>query len=366
MEKEVSSYSFFRTLKVSIFQFDKYHEIMQHKTRKMLLFLFEIVVLVALIITGAVVLRLNNTYDYAYNFAKDNLPNFTITKEGFHMDIEEPLIYKNTEYFNSVVVFDNNTENKKYLDEANQNSAIYLIFTKNSLVFKIPGTLTTEYKFADMFSDKKQSTNTVNAVENTTKNVAENATETTTENATENTVAKETTESKEQKIDKEYILKVFDAETMRTTIGKLAIYLFLLLFLSLLIISLINIFALAVLGYVFARIIKMPFKFGNVFNMAIASTTLPSILLCVYMVINILTGFTIVKFDILYALVSYIYLGAAIFILRSNMNKTRVAKEKKVAADTGSANVEITIDDAEEKSEEDDSDEEKEDSEEEK
>jgi hypothetical protein len=325
----------------------------------MLLFLFEIVVLVALIITGAVVLRLNNTYDYAYNFAKDNLPNFTITKEGFHMDIEEPLIYKNTEYFNSVVVFDNNTENKKYLDEANQNSAIYLIFTKNSLVFKIPGTLTTEYKFADMFPDKKQSTNTVNAVEN--------ATETTTENATENTVAKETTESKEQKIDKEYILKVFDAETMRTTIGKLAIYLFLLLFLSLLIISLINIFALAVLGYVFARIIKMPFKFGNVFNMAIAATALPSILLCVYMVINILTGFTIVKFDILYALVSYIYLGAAILILRSNMNKTRVAKEKKVAADTGSANVEITIDDAEEKSEKDDSDEEdKEDSEEEK
>ena len=159
---------------------------------------------------------------------------------------------------------------------------------------------------------------------------------------------------------------LFDAETMRTTIGKLAIYLFLLLFLSLLIISLINIFALAVLGYVFARIIKMPFKFGNVFNMAIASTTLPSILLCVYMVINILTGFTIVKFDILYALVSYIYLGAAILILRSNMNKTRVAKEKKVAADTGSADVEITIDDAEEKSEEDDSDEEKEDSEEEK
>lgn len=359
MEKEVLSYGFFHTLKVSIFQFDKYHEIIQQRTRKMLLFLFEIVVLVALIITGAVVLRLNNTYDYAYNFAKDNLPNFTITKEGFHMDIEEPLIYKNTEYFNSVVVFDNNTENKKYLDEANQNSAIYLIFTKNSLVFKIPGTLTTEYKFADMFPDKKQSTNTVNTAENAAENVAENV--------TENTVANETAENKEQKIDKEYILKVFDAETMRTTIGKLAIYLFLLLFLSLVIISLINIFALAVLGYVFAKIIKMPFKFGNVFNMAIAATALPSILLCVYMVINILTGFTIAKFDILYALVSYIYLGAAILILRSNMNKTKVEKEKKVAADTGSANVEITIDDAEEKSEEDDSDEEdKEDSEEEK
>ena len=59
-------------------------------------------------------------------------------------------------------------------------------------------------------------------------------------------------------------------------------------------------------------------------------------------------------------------IGAAILILRSNMNKTRVAKEKKVAADTGSADVEITIDDAEEKSEEEDSDEEKEDSEEEK
>ncbi len=355
-ERVVTSYSFLNTLKVSIFQFDKYHEIMQQRTRKMLVFLFEIIVLVALIITGAVILRLNNTYDYAYKFAKDNLPNFTITKEGFNMDIEEPLIYKNSEYFNSTVIFDNNTENKKYLDEANQNNSIYLIFTKNSLVFKIPGTLTTEYKFADMFADKTKSTNKVSNEVTTTENAVENT--------VENVATTETTENKrEQKIDKEYILKLFNEETMRQTFGKLALYLFLLLFLSLMVISLINIFALSVLGYVFARIIKMPFKYRNVFNMAISASTLPTILLCTYMVINILTGFVIEKFDILYALISYIYLGAAILILRSNMNRTKAKKEKKVAAETGNSNVEITIedseDDSDEENDEEDSEEEK-------
>ena len=356
-EKVVTSYSFFNTLKVSIFQFDKYHEIMQQKTRKMLLFLFEILVLVALILTGAVVLRLNNAYDYAYKFAKENLPNFTISKEGFCMEIEEPLIYRNTEYFNTVVVFDNNTENKKYIEEANQNSAVYMIFTKNSLVFKIPGTVTTEYKFADMFKENTAATNTV---ANTTENVAEN----TTENVAENT----TTENKEeQKVDKEYILKQFNEETMRKTIGNLALYLFLLLFLSLIFISIINVLALSILGYVFAKLLKLPFKFRSVFNMAIASSVLPTILLCAYMILNIFTGFVIAKFDILYAILTYIYLGAAILILRSNYIKTKTKKEEKVAAETGNSNVEVTIDESEEDSDEDDSDDEnEEDSEEEK
>ncbi len=347
-ERVVTSYSFLNTLKVSIFQFDKYHEIMQQKTRKMLLFLFEILVLIALILTGSVVLRLNNAYDYAYKFAKENLPNFTISKEGFCMEIEEPLIYRNTEYFNSVVVFDNNSENQKYLDEANQNSSVYLIFTKNSLVFKIPGTVTTEYKFADMFKENTATTNTVantteNAVENTTENVAENNT---------------TEEKTEQKVDKEYILNLFDQETMRKTIGNLALYLFLLVFLSLILISMINIFALSVLGFVFAKLLRLPFKYRSVFNMAIASSALPTVLLCAYMVLNIFTGFTIAKFDILYAILTYIYLGAAILILRSNYIKTKTSKEEKVAAETGNSNVEVTVDSSEVDSEDDEEDEE--------
>ncbi len=349
-EKVVTSYSFFNTLKVSIFQFDKYYEIMQQKTRKMLLFLFEIIVLVALILTGAVILRLNNAYDYAYKFAKENLPNFTISKEGFCMEIEEPLIYKNTEYFNTVVIFDNNTENKKYIEEANQNSAVYMIFTKNSLVFKIPGTVTTEYKFADMFKENK----TTNTTTNETVNAVENATENVAENVADNA----TTENKEeQKVDKEYILKMFNEETMRKTIGNLALYLFLLLFLSLVLISIINILALSLLGYIFAKILRLPFKFGSVFNMAIASSALPTILLCAYMIINIFTGFVIAKFDVLYAILTYIYLGAAILILRSNYIKTKTKKEEKVAAETGSSNVEVTVDSSEDDSDEDEEDE---------
>ena len=119
-------------------------------------------------------------------------------------------------------------------------------------------------------------------------------------------------------------------------------------------ISVINIVALSVLGYIFSKVLKLPFRFGSVFNMAVAASALPTILLCVYMVINIVTGFVIEKFDILYAVLSYIYLTAAILILRSNMIKTKTKKEEKVAADTGSSNVEVTVDSSEVDSEDDD------------
>ena len=349
-EKVVKSYSFFSTLKTSIFQFDKYYEIMQQKTRKMILFLFEIMVLVAVIITGVVIMRLNNAYDYIYKFAKDNLPEFTITKDGFHMDIDEPLIYNNSEYFNSVVIFDNGEDNKQYLSDATKSNVAYLVITKNSLVFKVPEMITTEYKFKDIFAEKTTSTNTVNNVENTAENTTENVVENATENTTENNTAEK---SSEKVINKQYILNTFDQESIGSTIKNLALYLFLLLFLSLMLISVINILALSFLGYIFARVLKLPFKYRSVFNMAVAASALPTIILCVYMVINILTGFVIEKFDILYAILSYIYLTAAILILRSNMLKTKTKKEEKVAAETGNSNVEITVDSSEVDSEDD-------------
>jgi len=355
-EKVVTSYSFLNTLKVSIFQFDKYYEIMQQRTRKMLVFFFEIAVLVAIILTATVALRLNSAYDYVYNFVKDNLPDFTISKDGFKMDIDEPLIYNNSEFFNSVVVFDNNNDNKKYLDEANKSNAVYLIITKESLVLKIPEMITTEYKFSEIFKEKTATTNTVNATENAVENTTENTTEKVVENATENSVAENaTTETNSTKeINKEYIIKTFNQDAIGETIRSLALYLFLLLFLSLMLISIINIAALSILGFIFTKILRLPVKFRSAFNMAIAASVLPTVLLCVYMVINICTGFVIAKFDILYAIISYIYMGAAILILRSNLLKTKSRKEEKVAAETGNSNVEITVDSSEVDSEEDD------------
>ncbi len=351
-EKIVTNYSFLENLKISIFKFDKYYEITQQKTRKILVFLFELVVLVTLILTGTIILRLNQTYDYAYKFIQDNLPDFTISKDGFHMDIEEPLIYKNSEYFNSVAIFDNGEDNKQYLEEANNGNSIYIVVTKNSLIFKIPGAVTTEYKFNDIFKEKKvETTNT----DNTTENAVENSTEQTLENTAENNNEQENTEKKTiNEINKKYLLDLFNEETMKQTIANLALYLFLLLFISLMIISLCNILALSILGYVFAKIIKLPFKYSKVFNMSVAASVLPTILLCIYMVINILTGFVIAKFDILYSIVSYIYLAAALLILRSSFVKTQTKKE--AVAEAGK-NVEVTIEDSDEADENDENDE---------
>ena len=56
--------------------------------------------------------------------------------------------------------------------------------------------------------------------------------------------------------------------------------------------------------------------------MSIYALTLPIILNIVYVLLNSFTGFTIQYFQIMYNLISYIYIIAAILIIKSDFNKT--------------------------------------------
>ena len=85
--------------------------------------------------------------------------------------------------------------------------------------------------------------------------------------------------------------------------------------------ALLNTLRVTIFGWVTAGIAKIKIKFVSIYNMAIYAFTLPSILNIIYLIINYFTKFNIKYFDVAYTAIAYIYLAAAIFILKDDFIK---------------------------------------------
>ena len=88
---------------------------------------------------------------------------------------------------------------------------------------------------------------------------------------------------------------------------------------------------LSVIGYAFGRIVNANIKYKKVFNISIYSLTLPIVLLLVYTLINIFTGFMIRRFDIAFNVISYIYIATAILMIKSDLIRQQIEVGKIVA-----------------------------------
>lgn len=97
---------------------------------------------------------------------------------------------------------------------------------------------------------------------------------------------------------------------------------FIAMFISLYIIytfsTIIDVFMLAILGFIVARIVGMKMKFKATFNIGIYALTLPILLNIVYIIINNLTGFEIKYFSWMYTTISYIYVIVAILLIKTD------------------------------------------------
>lgn len=114
----------------------------------------------------------------------------------------------------------------------------------------------------------------------------------------------------------------------------LALSLTLYIFLSYFILIAFDIFLASILGVIASRITKIRIKYKSIFAMSIYGFTLSIILNCIYNVINILTGFTIDYFQIVYCIIAYIYIVTAILIIKTdfiNQQKEliRIVKEQE-------------------------------------
>ena len=281
MEKEIRL-SFFKRVKMSVVDFDKYHIIASEGLWRAIMYLVKLVLIFALVLSLATIIRFSQLLDKATEYLSNNVPNFYFENNQFVLDSSEDVKIENHEYTDFLIILTNSETYNE--DEIRDFDGIVLTFTKNNLLFK---------------------------QQNSTSIIAQSYEE------LNNTIDI-------SQINKDYLVNMASGENAYTILANIFAVIFISTFLTYFLTAILDTIALSLLGFIVSRLIRVPFKYGALYSLSISAITLPVILNGVYMVVNMFTGFVIPYFQIMYTLISYVYLIAALLIMRSEIMKKKV------------------------------------------
>ena len=290
MEKENdkrTKLSFFKRFKLSLINLEQYHIVAEEtipRSIKCLLIMFLIFACITAMVTTIQSKKTLNEVTKKL----ENISDFKIENDEFSIESDEKVMIENNDLIKIRLLFDNSEDIEKYMQNGSDKyDGTEIIFTKTRLIVKSDSEKTIEFGY-DIITDKLSDKN----------------------------------------INKEKIINFL--QNRSELYFSIFTYVFIFIFTIYFTTGLIDVFCLALLGYIVSRMVKLPLKFFAVFSMAVSSMTLPIILNLVYLIARIFTGFEMSKFQLMYTLVSYIYIISAILILRSNIIKTNFKIEEKI------------------------------------
>lgn len=88
--------------------------------------------------------------------------------------------------------------------------------------------------------------------------------------------------------------------------------------------SILDIIILALLSNIVAILLRVRMKVSALVNISVHAMTLPIILLLIYAIVLMTTGFEIKYFNIMYRGIAYIYVITAVFLIRQNLIKQQM------------------------------------------
>ena len=281
MEKEIRL-SFFRRMKMSIFDFDKYHIIASEGLGRAMMYLIKLMLLFALVMSAASIIKVSQLLDQGIEYFSSNVPNFYFENNEFVLDSETDVTIENHEYTDLKIILTNSETYSE--DEIRDFDGLAVAFTKKHVLLK-----------------------------------QQNSTSITTQTYEElgNTIDL-------NEINKDYIVNMFSGENSYNILANIFAVIFISTFLTYFLTAILDTIALSLLGFIVSRLIRIPFKYGALYSLSISAITLPVILNAIYLIVNMFTGFVIPYFQIMYTLIAYVYLIAALLIMRSEIIKKKV------------------------------------------
>ena len=291
--KELKGMGFFKKVKYSIFNIEKYPEMAVEGTGKAISYIAKLVVLLAIVLSVWTLYQTYQMINEGTNYLENEFPDFSYRDGILTVNSEETIIIEN-EQFGKIIV-DTNTDSEEminqYLNQINDYGVGVLIL-KNRVVLK---NIT---MIGEVSYNYQESLNSMNLTEFSKQDVVNYV-----QNGQINTL----------------YFSVFIS---------LFIYSFAIYFINTLWYALI----IGIVGYFTIWVLKMKMRFVPIFNMAIYALTLSTILNILYLIVNIIFNFTIEYFSIMYITVATIYLLAAIFILKTDFIKKQAEVMKIVEA----------------------------------
>ncbi len=279
--------SFFKRIKIAIFNVEKYQNLISEDVKVAVKYFVKLILLFVAIVCFAIAYKFGTIAQDAIQVLKNEMPEFTFADNLLTTDSTEPkVIEKSDKNTNYVIIIDTNADTEK-IDEYNKKIDSYdfgVILLNNRLIYStraIEGIQSINY---DTLASRYN-------IENFTK---------------------------------QDLVNKIDAINPASAYIALYLTLLLYLFVSYLISTLLESFLLFVLGYFTAKIVLINLKSSQVYTIALYSLTLPILLNAIYIPVNLLTGFEIKYFQVMYTAISYIYLIAAILLIRSDLVKQQV------------------------------------------
>ncbi len=291
--KELKGLGFFKKVKYSIFNIEKYPELATEGIGKALTYIAKLVVILAVVLSVWTLYQTYQMIDEGTNYLENEFPDFSYSDGTLTVDSQEALIFDN-EQFGKIIV-DTNTDSEEninqYLNQINKYGIGALVL-KNRVVLKnITMIGEVSYNYQESF-------NSVNLTEFNKQDVVN------------------------------YVQNGGINSLYFSVFISLFIYSFSMYFINTLWYAMI----IGIVGYFTMWILKMKMRYVAVFNMAVYALTLSTILNILYLIVNIIFNFTIEYFSIMYVTVATIYLLAAIFILKTDLMKKQAEVMKIVEA----------------------------------
>lgn len=281
-EESNKKINFFKDLIKSIKDFDKYEDFAIQKTIDAFKYFLKLVLLFCAIISIVYTYKIVNNMNDIYMGIKDSIPNFSYEEGKLATENNEPIIIEDYAEKLGVIIIDTSEESEKvynkYYESNIKKYGIGFIFSKDKLVMfnnQTKGALS--YKYSDLL----QSYN----IYNFTKESA--------------------------------IAEIENISSISISVSiyfMIFIYLYILHFIGIMI----DVLIICLFIYIMARFSRIRLKFEPSLNIAVHSITLPVLLNLLYIIINLLTGFEIKYFSLMYNTISYIYGIVAILMIKTD------------------------------------------------
>lgn len=304
-ENKTKNINFFKKVWYSITKFDKYPDMATEGIRSAIKYLVIMTAIVTVFVIINSMIEMQKMVENLATYIENNIPEFSYSDGKITMEnVEEPIIISDVKY-NGVdkIVIDplaETNEQKAQREEENQVNGVTIYFFRDQIILQTKTEESEAREQPFIYSD----------------------------------FIKSYTQGDYKEFNKQQVVEFMRSTQMSSYYLRYATSLTIYLFIANVLVAILNVIELSALGWISTSLGRIKMKLKAICSMAIYSLTLPMILNIIYIVINYFTEFTINYFQIAYIAIAYVYLVAAIFILKDDFMKrqqevTEIQKEQE-------------------------------------
>lgn len=282
MEEEIEKINFFKRIKISIFNLEKYKIFTKEKFSTAFKYILLLILIITIVLSITSTIQVSGEVSKLVSYIKNDFPEFTY-KDG-NLQVDGFVNAFDEEYQAKLIVDTSDKVSDEKIKEykKDREDSIYsVILLKDKLIFKLSGDYEYEYHYSDIASSL--------GIGDITK--------------------------------QELVDNYLNSNGMTKINAVIWIYAFLSLFIMNFLTVLEDVIIVAVFGWLAAKISKVALTFSKSASLAVYSLTLSIILSTIYSVVHTFVDFEIKYFTLLYMLIAYIYMVASVMMMKENSNR---------------------------------------------